>query len=214
MSDVLFVRELADGKDLVFAFASDGSPAWALDRESGLQWWYTDGDSHDVRLAISEQWPTFETMPVAHRATYAAPHPAVELARRTRRPPRVGPVRVRQVSRRPASGRQAQGTSSAELPWAGARETWARLPAGARFAVVVALTVIALVVVPLLGSVFVGGDESTPADDSGAVVAAVQTADTRCGVRGLIAHDADGHVLVCAATSRALPADLVWRATG
>ena len=199
MSDVLFVRELADGKDLVFAFASDGSPAWALDRESGLQWWYTGGDSHDVRVAISEQWPTFETMPVAHRATYSVPHPAVELARRTRRPVRVVSERVR---------------SRAELPWSGVRERWQGLPLAARLGIVVALAMLALVVIPVLGSVLVGGGADAPTDDSGGVVAGVQTADSRCSVRGLIAHDADGHVLVCAASSRALPSDLVWRTAG
>ncbi len=201
MSDVLFVRELADGKDLVFAFASDGSPAWALDRESGLQWWYLEGDSHDVRRAISEQWPTFETMPVAHRATYAVPHPAVELARRTRRP-------VRVVSSRRVAPSRARETAA---PWVGARAAWARLPLAARFGFVVALTVAALVVVTLLGSVLGGAGATT--DNSGNDTAAVQTAESHCSVRGLIAHDSDGHVLVCAATSRALPADLVWRST-
>jgi hypothetical protein len=198
---VLFVRELADGKDLVFAFASDGSPAWALDRESGLQWWYLEGDSHDVRLAISEQWPTFETMPVAHRATYSAPHPAVELARRTRRP-------VRAVSSRRVEPSRARETAA---PWVGAREAWERLPLAARFALVVALTVAALVVVTLLGSVLGGGGAAS--GDSGDDTAAVQRADSHCSVRGLVAHDTEGHVLVCAATSRALPTDLVWRST-
>lgn len=201
MSDVLFVRELADGKDLVFAFASDGSPAWALDRESGLQWWYLEGDSHDVRRAISEQWPTFETMPVAHRATYAVPHPAVELARRTRRPVRV------ESSRRVAPSR----TREAAVPWAGARDAWVQLPLALRFGLVVALAVAGLVVVTLLGSVLGGGGAAS--DNPGDDTAAVQTAESHCSVRGLIAHDADGHLLVCAATSRALPADLVWRST-
>lgn len=68
MGEVRFVRQLADGKDLIFAFAGDGSPAWAIERGTGQQWWYAGGDQPAVRNAITESWNAFATMPVAEPA--------------------------------------------------------------------------------------------------------------------------------------------------
>lgn len=199
MGDVLFVRELAADRDLVLAFASDGTPAWAMDLESGLQWWYPGGDRDDVRDAIHDRWDTFSSMPIA-AASYGGPHPAVELARRTdHSTPVVGQSRV---------------LPTPVLPQvlAAARE----LPAPVRLVALGAAVVAAVVAVPLVLVLLLGGlaRTDTPAvDDSTTSVPAVQTAGTRCAVLGETARDAGGHALVCVPPSRAFPSVLDWRAT-
>ena len=49
MADVVFVREIAGGRDLVLAIDHDGRPAWALDLDRDLQWWYPGGDTPGTR---------------------------------------------------------------------------------------------------------------------------------------------------------------------
>jgi hypothetical protein len=74
MAQVRFVRQLADGKDLVFAYSPNGNPAWAIDLTTGQQWWYTGGDQPIVRSAITENWNNFSTLPAAaHPAGAEAP---------------------------------------------------------------------------------------------------------------------------------------------
>jgi hypothetical protein len=72
MGDVRFVRQFENGRDLIFAFAADGTPAWAFDRVTGQQWWYPGGDQLVVREAITENWNGFSVLPVAPRPGGAA----------------------------------------------------------------------------------------------------------------------------------------------
>jgi hypothetical protein len=77
-----------------------------------------------------------------------------------------------------------------------------------------ALLLAALVVVPLvLGSVL-GWFGAPASDDPATAPAALEVADTPCTVRGFVAHDAAGHVLVCVPPDRAMPSVLTWRSTG
>jgi hypothetical protein len=198
VAEILFVRELAADRDLVFAFAPDGSPAWATDLESGLQWWYPGGDRAAVREAVAEQWHTFRTMPLA-AASYAGPHPALELGRR-----------ADQAARISTSPPAAEGSPFARLV-AALRE----MSVPARLAVAAGVVVVAVAVVPwVVGFVLagVGGTSTHPVDD-GPGPPAVATAGTACPVRGEISHDADGHVLVCVSPSEALSYQLLWRST-
>ena len=203
MSDVIFVRELADGRDLVYAFSLDGRPAWALDQETGLQWWYDDTDLGDVRRSITEQRETFATMPVSarsHSGSVPPRHPAVELSRRSgglqllERPP--APQRVLPPARGPGFGSARPSLRS---------------PAGMLFAVLATALAVGTILV-LLG--FGSGTALPPTGGSLVAPDAVRVADDLCEVRGDIAHDAAGGVLVCAPTTRAMPEDLVWRSAG
>ena len=198
MAEILFVREIAADRDLVFAFAPDGSPAWATDLESGLQWWYPGGDRAAVREAVAAQWDTFRTMPLA-AASYAGPHPALELGRRADEAARINgsppPVERSPFVRLVAALRA--------------------LSVPARLAVAVGVVVVAAAVLPwVVGFVLggVGGAAHHPVDD-GPGPPAVATAGTACLVRGEISHDADGHVLVCVSPSEALSYQLLWRST-
>jgi hypothetical protein len=194
VGDVLFVRELAADRDLVLAFAADGSPAWALDLESGLQWWYPGGDRVLVRDAIAEHWSTFATMPIT-AASYAGPHPALELGRRADAAARVEPP------------------STPEPPWTAQLTALLReLSIPARVAVAVGALLLAVTVVPWVGSFLVAGTSASHGVDD-ATVPVVATAGERCDVRGEISHDTQGRVLVCVAPSRALSSQLEWRST-
>lgn len=190
MSDVLFVRELAADRDLVLAFAADGSPAWALDLETGLQWWYPGGDRTRVREAIAEHWSGFATMPVT-AASNSGPHPAVEL------------------------GRAADAAARVEPP---APPSWTtqvvallrELSIPARVAVAVGVLLLAVTVLPWVAAFLTAGTAAA-VDESG--VPTVATAGDPCDVRGEISHDTQGRVLVCVPPSRALSYALVWRST-
>jgi len=199
VSDVLFVRELAADRDVVLAFAPDGSPAWALDLDSGLQWWYPGGDRARVREAIAENWSTFATMPIS-AAWYAETHPALELARQADAAARVEP---------PAPDRRPWGEQLAEFVCG--------LSVRERVAIASAILVVAVVVVPWVFSFLLAGTSAAHGidGDSGAdpSVPAVAVAGDRCDVRGEVSHDADGHVLVCVSPSRALSFQLEWRST-
>jgi hypothetical protein len=194
VGDVLFVRELAADRDLVLAFAADGSPAWALDLESGLQWWYPGGDRARVREAIAEHWSTFATMPIT-AASYAGPHPALELGRRADAAARVEPP------------------STPAPPWTAQLTALIRgLSIPARVAVAVGALLLVVTVGPWVGSFLVAGTSASHGVDD-ATVPAVATAGERCDVRGEISHDSQGRVLVCVSPSRALSSQLEWRAT-
>jgi hypothetical protein len=193
VNDVLFVRELAAHRDLVLAFASDGSPVWALDLESGLQWWYPGGDRAQIREAIAEHWSGFATMPIT-AASRAGPHPALELGRRADTQARVEPP------------------PHAVTPWTRQLADALRgLSVPGRVAVAVGALVLVLTVVPWVASFLVGGASIHAVDDTS--VPAVAIAGEQCDVRGEVSHSADGRVLVCVSPSRALSFRLEWRAT-
>ena len=198
MSDVLFVRELAADRDLVLAFASDGSAAWALDLGSGLQWWYPGGDRARVREAIAEHWSSFATMPIT-AASYAGPHPALELARRADAAARVEPP--------PPDW----------TPWSHQLAAFVRgLSVRERVALGAALVLAAVVVVPWVFSFLFAGTSAAhgvDGDPGSGTVPAVAVAGEHCDVRGEVTHDAAGHVLVCVSPSRALSFQLEWRST-
>ncbi|MBI1377826.1 MAG: hypothetical protein GC157_10145 [Frankiales bacterium] len=202
MDDVLFVRELADGRDLVYAVAADGEPLWALDQDTGLQWWYADRDRDAVRRRIAAERETFTRMPVMARSGSAGAvsrprHPALELSRRTSTP----------VLDRPAP----PGRFYADDPAYSERPSFLRTPAGVLLIVCVGMLLAGLVLTVLGG----GSTERNPVgDDSWVVPSAPQTAGDTCDVRGEIAHDTAGGVLVCAPLSRVTPSELVWRAAG
>jgi len=198
VTEILFVRELAADRDLVFAFAPDGSPAWATDLESGLQWWYPGGDRAAVRVAVAEQWDTFRTMPLA-AASYAGPHPALELGRRAEEAARIGETR-------PAVERS---------PFVRLVTALRELSVPARLAVAAVVVVLAAAVLPwVVGFVLAGaGGATTHPVDDGPGPPALATAGTACTVRGEISHDAAGHVLVCVSPSEALSYQLLWRST-
>jgi hypothetical protein len=194
VSDVLFVRELAADHDLVLAFASDGSPAWALDLGSGLQWWYPGGDRTRVREAIAEHWADFATMPIT-AASRAGPHPALELGRRADAAARVEPPPPDPV------------------PWSRRLDAFLRgLSVPERVAVSVGVVLVAVAVVPWLFSFLFAGTSAAHGVDSTSVPP-VAVAGERCDVRGEVSHDAAGHVLVCVSPSRALSFRLEWRST-
>ena len=198
MAEILFVRELAADRDLVFAFASDGRPAWATDLESGLQWWYPGGDRAAVREAISARWSTFPTMPIA-AASYAGPHPALELGRRADAAARV-------AAPSPTSDRSPGSRLVAAL-----RE----LSVPARLAVAAGVVVVAVTVMPWVVGFVLGGLSGTThhSVDDAPGPPAVAVAGAACPVRGEISHDADGHVLVCVSPSEAQSYQLIWRST-
>jgi hypothetical protein len=193
VGDVLFVRELAADRDLVLAFAADGSPAWALDLESGLQWWYPGGERARVRAAIAEHWDSFATMPVT-AASRTGPHPAVELGRHADAVARVAPA-------------------APPTPWTTQLVALLRdLSIPARMALAVGVLLLAVTVLPWVGSFLVAGTSASHGVDD-ATVPAVATAGERCAVRGEISHTVDGRVLVCVSPSQALSSQLEWRAT-
>ena len=189
MTEVLFVRELAADRDLVLAFAADGSPAWALDLESGLQWWYPGGDRARVREAIVEHWSGFATMPVT-AASRSGPHPAVELGRHADAAERVeAPVPT--------------------TPWADRLVAhYLALSIPARLAAAAGALLLAVTVLPWVASFLAAG--ASAADDE-QTVPTVATAGDRCDVRGEISHDTQGRVLVCVSPSRAMSSQLEWR---
>ena len=195
MSDVLFVRELAADRDLVLAFAADGSPAWALDLDSGLQWWYPGGDRVQVREAIAAQWSSFAAMPIS-AASYAGPHPALELARQA-----------------DAAARVVAPEPTAPMPWpAWVLAQLRELSVPARIAVAAGTVLLVATALPWLTSFLLAGASTTGSDQPDSVPA-VATAGQRCAVRGEISHDDAGHVLVCVSPSRALSYELLWRST-
>jgi hypothetical protein len=197
---VLFVRELAGGRDLVLAFTSDGKPAWVLDLDSGLQWWFPGGESDVVRRAIAESWSSFATMPIA-AASSAGPHPAVELGRRAEPLPLAGSALV---------GRPA----APGLLWLESAQR--RLSPGLRPAVALAILLAAVVLVPVvvvLALHALGGSGRPTVDDTPTTTSAVPTAGAPCSVRGEVARDTTGHVFVCVAESRAMPSVLTWHAS-
>jgi hypothetical protein len=194
MGDVLFVRELAADRDLILAFAADGSPAWALDLESGLQWWYPGGNRARVRAEIAAHWADFPTMPIS-AASYAGPHPALELGRQA-----------------DAAVRVAAPTARPSAPWTtNALAALRELSVPARVAVVAGGVLLVVTVVPWLLSFLLAGTPSSTGDARSAAVPPVATAGERCDVRGEVSHDDSGHVLVCVPPSRALSYELLWR---
>lgn len=199
VSDVLLVREVVDGRDLVLAFTADGSPAWALDRGTGIQWWYPGGRTPEVRRAIAARWPSLGSVPVVS-VSHSAPHPAIELGRRA--DASAGSLPPDAVHPAVAAWRRTAERLSARRP---------RTARGVVLALVASFA--ALVLVPALVAAVLGppGGAGTTSPDGQAVPSAVQTADTPCTVLGFVAHDPAGHVLVCAPTSRSTPWQLVWR---
>lgn len=199
MADVVFVREIAGGRDLVLAIDHDGRPAWALDLDRGLQWWYPGGDTPGVRAAIEEARSSFATLPVAAVTPAPGPHPAVELGRRAERAayaeePPVPP-----------------GDDLVSL----LVERWSRLSRPARLGLSAALLAGVVVLLSyLLGGVSGTAPEELPVGDDGMTVTELETAGTPCPTRGLIAYDAQGQRLVCVPPSRALPSELEWRPVG
>ena len=154
MADVLFVRELAAARDLVLAFAPDGRPAWGLDRENGLQWWYPGGDDPLVRNAIAESWDDFATMPIT-AASYAGPHPAVELAGRAERSSRAAA---------PATSRptRSAGMWMPSNPWASRLDVaLRRLPSAARLALSVGVALVVLARLPMVLGLLLGSGALT-----------------------------------------------------
>ena len=198
MDDILFVRELAAAHDLVLAFATDGSPAWALDLDSGLQWWFPGGNCTGVREAITAHWSTFATMPIT-AASYAGPHPALELARRADAAARVEPPPPEWT------------------PWSRQLLAFLRgLSVRERVAVATGAALVAVVVVPWVFAFLFAGTSAAHGvgSDPGAdTVPAVAVAGDRCDVRGEVTHDTAGRVLVCVSPSRALSFQLEWRST-
>jgi hypothetical protein len=191
---LLFVRELTAEGDLILAFAADGSAVWALDRESGLQWWFTDDDRTQARREIEEAWPGFGSMPIT-AASYAGPHPAWELRRReAERPP--PPVVV--PDEHPA------------VTWMrGIRARLLGLSHAGRLLVGSAAVVTAVMLVGWVLSPFAAAPRTgQPA------AASPPAAGEPCTVRGETADAPDGSLLVCTSASRALSFELIWRPTG
>jgi hypothetical protein len=191
---LLFVRELTAEGDLILAFADDGSPVWALDRDTGLQWWFTDDDRTQARRAIDEAWPGFGSMPIT-AASYAGPHPTWELRRRETGRPAPPP---------PAADEHPVLPVLRDL-----RARFLRLSHPGRLLVGSAAAVAALVLVSWLLSTFAAAPRPSIAEQP-----APPAAGAACAVRGELADAADGSLLVCAPTSRALSYELIWRATG
>ena len=198
MADVVFVREIAGGRDLVLAIDHDGKPAWALDLDRDLQWWYPGGDTPGTREAIAEAWPSLWTLPVAAVTPSSGEHPAVELGRRAERA----------AYAEPAPPPADDLVSVLGQKWA-ALSRPARLGLGA-----VMLAAIVVLLSSLLGGVGGTPPVDPPVGDDGMTVTTTQVAGTPCPTRGLLAYDADGHHLVCVPPSRAMPSDLEWRPVG
>ncbi len=199
MADVVFVREIAGGRDLVLAIDHDGKPAWALDLDRDLQWWYPGGDTPGTREAIADAWPSLWTLPVAAVTPTAGPHPAIELGRRAER----------------AAYAEPDASPPADDLVSVLVERWSRLSRPARLG----LAALALAACVVLVSVLLGGVSGTapvdlPVGDDGMTVTTVQTAGTPCQTRGLLAYDAEGHRLVCVPPTRAIPSALEWRPVG
>jgi hypothetical protein len=198
VADVVFVREIAGGRDLVLAIDHDGKPAWALDLDRDLQWWYPGGDTPGVRQAIAEAWPSLWTLPVAAVTPTQGEHPAVELGRRAERAAYAEPA-------------APPGDDLVSL----ALQRWTRLSRPARLGIsALVLAGIVVLLSTLLGGV--GGNQPAqlPVGDDGMTVTTTQYAGTPCPTRGLIAYDAEGHRLVCVPPSRAIPSALEWRPVG
>lgn len=199
MADVVFVREIAGGRDLVLAIDHDGRPAWALDLDRGLQWWYPGGDTPGVRAAIEEARSSFATLPVAAVTPAMGPHPAVELGRRAER------------SAYADEAEEPPGDDLISLLVG----RWSRFSRPTRLgltAVLLAAVVVAFST--LLGGVGGTASDEPPVGDDGMTVTQVQVAGTPCPTRGLLAYDASGQRLVCVPPSRAMPSDLEWRPVG
>lgn len=194
--DLFFVRELTAEGDLVLAFAADGSPVWALDRDSGLQWWFADTDRAEARRVIDEAWPGFATMPIT-AASYSGPHPARELHRRS--------------AARPAPP-EAPRDEHPVVPWLRAlRDRFLRLSSAGRLLVASGAIIAAFALMSWLLSPFAVGPR--PADTTGRS-SGPPAAGEPCTVRGDTIDDADGALLVCTTSSRALSSELIWRSTG
>lgn len=199
MDGVLFVRELAGDRDLVLAFTPEGKPAWVLDLDSGLQWWFPGGESDLVRRAIAESRSSFATMPIAAVSSGGA-HPALELGRRAE-------------AERPAGTSAADRPAVPALLWLESAQH--RLPRGVRPAVALAAVLVTIVLVPMLVVLALralGGSGGPTVGDTTPTSSAVAAAGEACTVRGEVARDPAGHVFVCVAESRAMPSVLTWHA--
>ncbi|HET7900718.1 MAG TPA: hypothetical protein VFL59_05985 [Candidatus Nanopelagicales bacterium] len=198
MADVVFVREIAGGRDLVLAIDHDGRPAWALDLDRDLQWWYPGGDTPGVREAIASARPSFATLPVAAVTPAQGPHPAIELGRRAE-----------------AAASPSEAAPPGDDLVSLLAQRWSRLSRAARLGItVLALAALVILLSTALGGVAGAPPAQLPVSDDGMTVTSVETAGTPCPTRGLIAYDADRQRLVCVPPSRAMPSDLEWRPVG
>ena len=194
--ELLVVRELTAQGDLILVFAGDGSPVWALDLESNLQWWFAEDDRAEVSHFIEEHRPSFATMPIT-AASYSGPHPAWELQRL-------------------AAGRRVVGVEAPVehpiKPWLrDASQRFHRLSSGARILVVSGGGIAVFVLMSWLLSPFAAAPR--PVDVSGQS-SRPPTAGDVCETRGETADAPEGALLVCTNASRALSSELVWRSTG
>ncbi|HEY7859508.1 MAG TPA: nuclease-related domain-containing protein, partial [Candidatus Nanopelagicales bacterium] len=86
MGDIQLVRELRDRRELVFAYLTDGTLVWGLDRASGNQWWYASEHAADVRpqlesaLARLDALPLHDSQLLRADATPTSDCPAVRLS--------------------------------------------------------------------------------------------------------------------------------------
>ena len=198
MSEVVFVREVVGDRDLVLAFARDGRPLWALDLERDLQWWYPGGSTPEVRAAIAEARPGFELLPVLAHSPDPGRHAAVELGRRAE-----------------AASLDSPPVDAGEgWPFAALRRRWTSLSRPTRRAAAGAVAVVALVA----GASWLGGPSPEPpplpVGSDGRTVTVPQAAGASCVVRGELAHDTAGRLLVCVSDGGVSPWVLAWRPAG
>jgi hypothetical protein len=197
MSEVVFVRETVGERDLVLAFSREGKPLWALDLERELQWWYPGGNTPTVRQEIARAWPGFDLMPVIVRSPELGRHAAVELGRRAE-----------------AAAAEAVRDDTADDVVSRLRSRWGAFSRPARLAAVAAGVAVGLII----GASVLGGPPPDPpplpVGQDGRTVTVPQAASSACQVRGELAHDVDGHLLVCVSDGRADPWTLAWRPVG
>jgi hypothetical protein len=193
----MFVRELVADRDVVFAFAHDGSPAWAMDLDSRVQWWYAADDQARIRAAVAEQWDSFDTLPLV-AATTPGVHPAFELGRRVD---------------------AAAYDDDVGRSWSWSPRAWwtavRALPTLTQVGVAVLVALAAAVVVPwLLAFLTSAPTTHHPIDPTPRDAPTVAVAGTECPARGLTSHDSGGHLLVCIPPTEAQSYRLEWRAVG
>jgi hypothetical protein len=195
MDSVMFVRERAGGRDLVIAILPEGSPAWALDLDRRLQWWYPGGSTPEVRRAIAEHWDDLPHLPVVAVSPAYGPHPAVELGRRAE------------------AAADAQRTEPADAITR-ARVRWGRASTPTRIGLVGGVLAFGIITV----STMLGGPgpapDPLPVGSDGRTVTVPQAAGASCTVRGELAHETNGRLLVCVPAGRSTPWTLSWRETG
>lgn len=195
MDAVMLVRERTGGCDLVVAILPDGRPAWAFDVERGLQWWYPGGNRPEVRRAIAEQWDALPSLPVAAESSWGGRHPAVELGRR-------------------AEASAAARDRAADDLVSRVRHRWTASSRPARVGVLCGVLAVAVIAV----STWLGGPgpspDPLPVGSDGRTVTLPQVAGAACQVRGELAHEEGGQLLVCVPADRATPWTLSWRPTG